>query len=246
MNKRRLSFAAVAILVMMMATSCSIYQPRVVDIPLIDHAGDTRLDVNAGMGALMTPSLGLTFSRGINDWLSGQAHLSTGFNHVYFQLAPGAYKKVGEKMVLEGFAGVGLAAYDAEPTDMTDDQDTSFHYYFTYMGSYVLPFVQGNIGWKGLARGHIDLAFSLKAGLYYPSFDYHEFLPDDTPILAHEFHYGHSNVLLEPQFQLRIGGEKLKYCFRVGMCWLSHIMQHPNNYLASDFLTISHGVTFNF
>ncbi len=235
-----------AVVALLLATGCSIYHPRVVDIPLIDHKGDTRMDVNMGWTASMDPTLGLTVSRGFTDWLSGQAHLSVGFNNAYLQLAPGAYTRVGEKMVLEGYAGVGMASYNMERTDMDGEVDTSYHYYFTYTGSFVMPFVQGNIGWKGLANGHIDLAFSMKAGLYYPTFDYHEFLPDDTPILAHEFHYGNTNVVLEPQFQFRVGNEKVKYCFRVGVCWLSDIMQHPNDYLMSDFLTISNGVTFSF
>lgn len=247
MKTRRLSLAALAVVAVALATGCnSIYQPRVVDIPLINHQGDQRLDAALGLTAYGNPAFGVTYSRGFTDHLAGQAHLGGGAGHGYLQLAPGLYTTVGENFVLEGYAGLGVASYNVGRTYETDAFDTSFHYYFTYAGKYAMPFVQGNFGWNGLLKGHFDVAFSLKTGYYIPTFDYQQFLPDDTPIEGRSQQYTTPNVVLEPQLQIRIGGERVKYCFRVGVCWLSDMKQNPNSYLVSDFMTLSNGLTFSF
>ena len=87
-----------------LATGCSIYHPQAVDIPLIDHKGDVRVDVSAAMSAMVVPdvvTMNTTVSYGFTDWLAGQAHINYGGDNYYAQVAPGAYYPLGEHGLLE-------------------------------------------------------------------------------------------------------------------------------------------------
>jgi hypothetical protein len=104
------SWAVVAVFAMMV-TGCSIYHPQSVDIPMINHAGDTRVDANVALSTWVLPDVltaGATVSYGFNDWLAGQAHLNFGGDNVYGQVAPGAYLPLGEHGLLEGYVGMGM------------------------------------------------------------------------------------------------------------------------------------------
>ena len=55
---KRIKSALIAALVGLTFASCSIYHPQSVDIPLINHAGDTRVDAAVGVSAfLMLPDV---------------------------------------------------------------------------------------------------------------------------------------------------------------------------------------------
>ena len=105
MKKHSLFFmAALALL----TTGCSVYQPQVVDIPLIDHAGETSVNASAGISMWYTPTVGVTASHGFNDWLAGQAFVSYSFSSAHTHVAAGYYKRLGEKARLECYGGMGF------------------------------------------------------------------------------------------------------------------------------------------
>lgn len=242
--KYRLSFciAAAALL-----AGCSIYHPQTVDIPLIDHKGDVRVDGSVGVSAWMLPDcvmLSGTVSYGFTDWLAGQAYVNYGFDNLYGQVAPGVYKHLNEHLILEGYAGFGMGGIWSDKT--TDDTDTNNVYNYAYRGRYMLPFAQVNLGWRGLAKGHINLAFGLKAGGYLPSVDYRRF--DENNVYKPEYDYNYStpNLLLEPQVQFSVGGELVKYSIRLGFAWMSDLSRNGNGHFVTDFITISNGLTFSF
>ena len=141
---------------------CSIYHPQTVDIPLINHAGDTRVDAAVGISTWLLPDVvtfGGTVSYGITDWLAAQAHANYGFENAYGQLALGAYRRLGSHGVVEGYLGFGLGVF-ADQADVASS-DTTGNGTYAYSGHFTLPFGQLNIGWHDLGRAHIDLAFGL-------------------------------------------------------------------------------------
>lgn len=144
------SWAVVAVFAMMV-TGCSIYHPQSVDIPMINHAGDTRVDANVALSTWVLPDVltaGATVSYGFNDWLAGQAHLNFGGDNVYGQVAPGAYLPLGEHGLLEGYVGMGMGG--AWRSRSVSSSDTST-YNYDYSGRFTIPFGQVNIGWHDLS-----------------------------------------------------------------------------------------------
>lgn len=230
--------------------SCSIYHPQTVDIPLINHAGDTRVDAAVGVSAfLMLPdvlTVGGTVSHGFNDWIAGQVHLNYGGENVYAQAAPGAYLPLGAHSVLEGYVGLGAGAAWRKPTWSSSDTAVAYATHYGYNGRFLLPFVQANIGWHDLTAAHIDLALGLKTGAYCPDFLYRRYDPDGTPLPDHDVHYNTPNLLFEPQLQFRIGSERVKYCFRASVSVMSDMDNESGDHFTTDLLTISNGLTFSF
>ena len=103
-------------LISMMMTSCCVYQPQTIDIPLIKKKNDLRIDA----GISFVPTVHATISYGLTNKIAIQAFGSTGStDRRYFQLASGIYKDFGNRRVMElygGFgSGYGNAYKDANP-----------------------------------------------------------------------------------------------------------------------------------
>lgn len=232
----------------LMATGCSIYHPQAVDIPLINHAGDTRVDVAVGTSTWVLPDVvtfGATMSYGFNDWLAGQVHFNYGGENFYGQLAPGAYLPLGEHGLLEGYAGMGMggAWRDRNEVPQTDSTTTASTY--DYSGRFSVPFGQLNIGWHDLTGAHIDLALGLKAGAYLPSFTYRHYDAQGALMPDESSRYTTPNFLFEPQLVFRIGGESTKFCVRLSYAWLSDINEGgANSHFTADLFTLSVGMNF--
>lgn len=235
----------------LLATGCSIYHPQAVDIPLINHAGDTRVDASLAVSSWLLPdvvTLNTTMSYGFNDWLAGQVHLNYGGDNFYGQLAPGAYLPLGEHGLLEGYAGMGIGGAWRKP-NTAPDSDTSAHHTYDYRGRFMVPFGQVNIGWHDLTGAHIDLALGMKAGAYMPDFNYREYDSDGVLLPAECYNYRTPSILLEPQLVFRIGSESVKFCLRASFAWLSDIEGNTTSgnsrRFTSDLFTLSAGVNFS-
>ena len=192
-------------------SSCSIYHPQAVDIPLIDHPGDIRIDVAASISSSFDMPLNGTFTYGINNWLAGQAHFNVSDHMICGQLAAGAYKTFGEHNVIEGYVGYN-AGYVFPKDCSIEDSNISDNY--RYEGNFTVPFGQINIGWKNLTRAHIDLGVGLKVGSFIPNIDYREYDSHGNELIQYSMHYNTGRLLIEPQFIFRIGGERFKWCFK--------------------------------
>lgn len=244
--KNHLHSALLLGLMATLATGCSIYHPQSVDIPLINHSGDTRIDATAAMSFFVIPStftLNATATHGFNDWFAGQLHANYGGSNFYVQAAPGAYKTLGEKSVLEGYAGVGYGGAWNEKVQ----QESSSNNNYAYDGTFILPFVQGNFGWHDLSAAHIDIAFGLKCGAYLPDFNYRD-LDADGNTVEGSYIYTTSNFLLEPQVMLRLGSSNVKLNIRLGFAWLSDLFSENSSAhnIYSDPLSASVGINFSF
>ena len=72
--KKSMRFVCLSVFLSLMVTSCTVYHPQAVDIPLINHSGDTRIDASVGASMWATLdaiNLNATASHGFNDWLTG-------------------------------------------------------------------------------------------------------------------------------------------------------------------------------
>ena len=239
------SWAVVAVFAMMV-TGCSIYHPQSVDIPMINHAGDTRVDANVALSTWVLPDVltaGATVSYGFNDWLAGQAHLNFGGDNVYGQVAPGAYLPLGEHGLLEGYVGMGMGG--AWRSRSVSSSDTST-YNYDYSGRFSIPFGQVNIGWHDLSAAHIDLALGLKAGAYMPVFAFRRYSSESADVPTSTDVYTTPSALLEPQLMFRIGSESAKFCVRLSYAWLSDFYSESGSgHFTADLFTLSAGVNFS-
>lgn len=233
----------------LLAVGCSVYHPQSVDIPLLEEAGETRAEVSLAASSSVFPdvvSVNATASHAFNDWLAGQIHVNGGSGVYYAQLAPGAYLPLGEKGVLEGYAGLGFGGSSDRSGTATPDEGSVYKY--SFHGNYTVPFVQANIGLRHLWI--FELAFGMKVGAYLPNYSYAEFDADGTPRPDASVLYRTTSLLLEPQFQVRLGGERLKFTTRLGFCWLSDmdsdgfLSSGPSN-LIHDIVTFSMGLSFS-
>ena len=86
-------------------TSCIVYHPHTVDIPLISKKNDLRIDA----GVSLIPSAHSTVSCGLTKKVAVQGYGSIGSDErYYFQLATGLYKNRGNSRILEFYGGYGL------------------------------------------------------------------------------------------------------------------------------------------
>lgn len=244
MKKVRLSILTAV--TALMAASCSVYHPQAVDIPLMNHAGDTRLDASVALSTWILPdafTFNLTGTHAFNDWFAAQAHVNYGGDNYYGQLAPGAYYPLGGKSVLEGYLGVGYGG--ASRDDVDKDNSSKAKHNYNFSGYYLLPFAQANFGWHDLTGARIDVGFGLKAGVFMPDYSYVEVDGDGNVLAGTGETYRTNNFLLEPQMMFRIGGEKVKFNLRLGVAWLSDLGNNGKGFIY-DNLTASTGLTFTF
>ena len=223
-------------------TGCTVYHPQAVDIPLINHAGDTRVDASLSMSSwVVVPdavNINATVSHGFNGWLTGQVHLNYGGDNWFGQVAPGYYFPMGDNSVFEFYVGYG---YGGANRDDKDDNREKFS------GFYHLPFAQANIGFHDLTRINLDFGFGIKIGAFFPDYEYHKFDSDGIEALSKYEHYTKSNILFEPQLMVRFGSEKVKFNVKLGIAWLSNFVNdNDNDHMIYDFSTASCGFTFAF
>ncbi|MCR4659268.1 MAG: hypothetical protein K5650_03120 [Bacteroidales bacterium] len=221
-----------AIVLALTLSSCGIYyKPQAVDIPLINHQGDLRIDGSLSLSTfvIFPSSMGahLTASYGITDHIAGQVYLSTetlkgGMGH----LAVGGYLPL-DKFVLEGYlgAGWGYAPGSDNANEPPETAENSSILYTTKPagGQYATGFLQFNAGWVGLAKGHIDLGFGLKGGVLKPDFaDNRWSYNSSTDSWSCEAkRYTSLTPIAEPQLMFRVGGENLKFTIKAGLLFAS-------------------------
>lgn len=245
--KRRGTVAAALMALTLTFGGCTVYHPQAVDIPLINHSGDARIDASAGLSFWLLPdavTLNLTGTYGFNNWLAGQAHVNYGGDNMYAQLAPGAYLRLGEHSVLEGYAGMGYGSTwrDNITESSTAEEGESTSGTYSLKGSYMLPFVQANLGWHDLTGANFDIGFGLKAGGYLPDITYTRLDKEGNEVADSREHYESPNFLLEPQMMLRLGSQKVKFNVKLGFTVLSDVSGDPGHFMY-DWFTASAGIT---
>jgi hypothetical protein len=208
--------------------SCGFYQVQMVDIPLISHKKDLRLDI----GASIIPSAYATVSYGLTNELSIQSYIRiSDKNKYYIQEALGFYKKLTDNKVLEWYNGVGYGygnAYnDANPGNLT--------------GNYHQIFTQLNYGKTNCQFANMDIGIGFKAGYIGATLLNDNNYYEPFQISNVESH----SLLFEPQAFVRLGGKRLKFSTKLGYGVLFKLFK-TNKELPYEPLNIGIGLNYHF
>ena len=221
------------------ATSCVVYHPHNVDIPLLQEQGEVELDASLSLSAPLmgAPALNASVSYAPFNHVGVQAAVSlANFPTYYAQGAAGGFLPFGN-MVLEGYAGYGYGNTFHE-IDKNVAEKT-----YRVTGHYSLVFGQVNFGWVNLVEGLLDVGFGLKGGVMYPDFGKYQVTGNEESTLL-ETHTDH-HLLLQPQFVIRAGWKQVKLSLNIGA---AHLTDWPesNNYFNYERISVGAGVHFEF
>lgn len=235
--KRVLLFSA-AVLCLLLVSSCSIYHPHAVEMPMISHQGEVHADASVAMSGWLLPdvfTLNTTLSYGLTDWMAVQGHANYGGENAYGQLAAGAYKQTAGHFLIDAYLGYGYGGAWRERNENNN---------YEYSGTYHLPFVQLDCGWIDLGKAHFDVGFGLKGGLFFPDFEYHSYDENGVEKPSGYEHFTTMRYLVEPLLQMRVGSERVKFRLGLGLGFLDNVDEASK--FTYDFYTLSGGVTFFF
>ena len=202
----------ILLFVLFVLSSCSMYHPQAVDIPLLTTKGEIKADATFSVAATMipsTPGINTTISYAATDCIAvqGFADYDGETNH-YFQGAIGAFKPFN-RFVLEGFAGVGVG-YSFHQYDYSTQNRRN-----EIFGNYNIYFGQVDFGWNNLTAVHIDVGGAIKMGAFCPNFVSIDYNTNDETITS-QINYDSPLLLVEPQLFFRLGSESFKVCFKFG------------------------------
>lgn len=192
----------------LMLSSCIVYHPQMVSLPLLKEKGETQIDASFSIDPLFLPSANISAAHGLTDHLALQAAanlMPNGSNGCYYgQAAPGYYLPLPHSMVFEAYGGAGLGTSRYEPNDAKTEH---------YQADYQIGFAQCNFGFRDLTAAHIDLGIGLKGGIMHVNYSREK---ADTPTKE-----GQGNTaLIEPHLLVRLGGEHVKLTLQAGYTYL--------------------------
>lgn len=210
-------------------TSCIVYHPNLVDIPLISKKHDLRIDA----GISVVPSANATISYGLTKKIAVQTYGSFGYDETYFlQGALGYYKDLGNRNIMEIYSGFGYGYGSAYK-----DANPGYLY-----GDYQVYFAQFNLGKENGNFAHMDYGIGVKAGFLHSNLtdrNYYKFYSENGPYLNYE----DNNILIEPVCFIRFGGEKLKVNFKLGGCLMYKLTNTDKNF---PYRHVDFGIGLNY
>ena len=220
----------IGLLISMIITSCCVYHPQTVDIPLIKHKHDLRIDA----GISIIPTANATISYGLTNKIAIQ-----GFGTIenedgyYLQIAPGLYKNFKNQTIGELYAGFGFGYGDAH-------RDATFGNLF---GNYQIYFVQFNFGRHDSKFLKMDYGVGLKTGFFHSNLtdqNYYRWYSENGPFAS----YDEKSILVEPLAFARFGGEKIKFSIKVGICRIFKIT-NTDKYIPTQILNVGLGLNYS-
>lgn len=200
-----------------------------VDIPLISHKKDLRIDA----GVSLLPSVHATVSYGLTDKIAIQGFGTIGVgDRYYLQAATGFFKKKLNNRVFEiygGFGhGFGNAYNDANPGNLR--------------GSYQLYFGQFNYGKALNNASNVEIGFGVKTGLLNTNMldknYYNEGFANEPFIRYHD-----KSILLEPVGFIRFGGERLKFSIKLGTTFM-YQFTNTNKDFPYSIINLGFGINY--
>ena len=229
----------ICVILSLFATSCVVYHPHNVDIPLLHQKGELEVDANCSLSVplLEGSAFNATVSYAPLNHVGVQVAGSfSDINSFYAQAAAGGFIPMGNA-VLEGYVGYGYGTSVHNTPQKKDDT------HYRVDGHYGLLFGQLNLGWVNLANGIFDIGFGLKGGILSPDFDKKRVLENGETEFMESF-IGH-NYLLQPQIMVRTGWKQMKFSFNIGYAYLTD-WPEENNYFNYEHISIGLGVHFDF
>ena len=212
----------IIVTVLLFLNGCVAYYPQVVDIPMIKHKGDIRINAGgffipnlnattdeSGFHAVSDVGFHETFSAGITDLLAVQSYLSVdGLFRIHVQGALGVYKGFENNTVVESYSGFGYGNGFGSALFRESLKD-----------NYYLAFTQFNIGKTNIGAKHIDYGLGLKSGYLFTS------LVETAPLdNADNIIYKKDGWIIEPSLFFRFGGKRVKFCTTVNYLWTESII----------------------
>ena len=246
------TIALLALLPLLASCVSPIYHAQSVDVPLINHKGDVRVSADMSLSAWLLPdamNVNATGTVGITDWLAGQVHANYGGDNAYVHAAPGVYFPLGDHFVVEGYAGFGYGAmWRNGNNDKDKEEGSGSKNSRAYSGRFMLPFGQVNVGWHDIGPVHFGIAFGMKVGGYMPDFKLNEISTSGNTTTYRSYTYRTTNLLLEPQMQVTLGGENVKWVTRVGFSWMSDLAdgKSQSDVFINDWFTVGTGIQLSF
>lgn len=201
----------IMVFVLCFLSSCSVYHPQMVDMPLLTHKGDGHVDMSLSMDMLLVPTsmeANLSASYAATDWLAVQAAGVYDFSKTGFAQAALGYYHPWHKFVFETYLGGGTG-YSYSPVDKKKENGEYAE------GGFNMVFAQVDAGWVSLLSGHFDLGLGLKGGLLFPDFTHYSAINSSGQRTSEV--YTETHMLIEPMVMMRFGGEHLKLSLKVGL-----------------------------
>lgn len=210
--------------ILVLVSSCTIYEPQMVSIPLISVKNEVQLD--AGVSALGGVYGSVAFAPAQHVAL--QVYGAVYPENTNFQGAIGYATKTKSDLNFEIYGGFGTG----KGTKYTDDNSTTYS-----NADYSIYFVQANIGQTNQGSAHLDYGFGFKAGTFYAS------IKDNLYTTIEP--YNTNGILIEPQAFVRLGGERFKVGFQMnGTKIFSGTVKDP---LFNEFyLPFNFGLSLNY
>ncbi len=184
-----------------------------VDIPLISKKGDLRVDA---IGSIPSMFVNTTISYGLTSNIAIQINgsicpfYSQSINSkINYQGAIGYYKDLGDKTVMEIYSGYGKF------NNYSDFEASYSDNYTAYTSKYNIYFSQFNIG---KMKEYFDYGLGIKAGLVKSNLE--KDLYDNNTNPYQTTLSSSNNFLVEPTFFIRVGGNNLKFNFKLGTCYI--------------------------
>jgi len=212
-------------------TSCVVYHPQTIDIPLINKKKDLRIDA----GISFIPSAHTTISYGLTDKISVQTFGSIGPDERYFfQGAVGNFRDLGNQKVMELYTGFGYGYGSAYQSSNGGHLN----------GNYQIYFAQYNFGKIDCKFANMDYGFGIKTGYLHSNLidrNFFSIYSENGPFPR----FSDNSFLLEPTVFARLGGERLKFSFKLGSCWLYNFT-NTNKHMPYSFINLGLGLNYRF
>jgi hypothetical protein len=213
------------------AISCSVYDPHLVDIPLINKKNDARFD--AGFSAMFLWNC--TFSYGLTKNIAIQTFGTWSDHDRYFvHQAVGYFKDIGNRKIIEIYGGVGYGygdAYkDANPGDL--------------LGNYQLYFTQFNFGKIDCKFAHADIGFGIRTGILHSKLTDKNYYGRYFPVTDYK-QISDNCLTFEPNVFIRLGGQRFKFSLKLGGC-LIYKFTNRDKMLPYNMLNLGIGFNYNF
>lgn len=224
---------SMAVLALLAAQSCSLYQPHMTTVPLLKSKGEVMVEGSLAFPFNATPSMNLSVSAAPANHLAVQAYGSfTNDSNNYAQGAVGMFFPTVRNTVLELYAGFGYGSSNSNQNSSNSSRSSSYN--DVCYGYYRIFFGQLNYGWRDL--GKVDLGFGIKVGGLYPSFTQYDF-----NLQQHTNELTNPQLFVEPLFLFRVGGEYTKFTLQMGYTTL-----HFHDPFELSHFSISTGVQLRF
>ena len=112
-------------------------------------------------------------------------------------------------------------------------------------GDYQLYFLQYNFGKYSTKSGHFDFGVGIKTGYFHSDLYEHNYYQNKLGSENDPFiNYKENSILVEPLAFFRVGGEIVKFSFKVGGCKIIKLA-HPDIYIPAINLNVGIGINFS-